>query len=164
MRKYLLPAICYMLTIGAANAVCPVCTVAIGAGLEGARLLGVDDVITGLWAGAMTLTMIFWTAKWMAKHKIQNGVWYLMDFVVWYAFLAALYLTPALTYRANLLWGVDKFMLGTIVGSVAFYIAERFNARLIRNNNGRSLFKFQKVIVPVVILLALSGVFSVIVK
>ena len=49
--KHILSAFFTMIaTISAAGAVCPVCTVAVGAGLEGARLLGVDDVITGIWA------------------------------------------------------------------------------------------------------------------
>ena len=51
-----------VLGISAADAVCPVCTVAVGAGLEGMRLLGVDDVITGIWAGGLTLSLFFWTA------------------------------------------------------------------------------------------------------
>ncbi|HIU65153.1 MAG TPA: hypothetical protein IAC63_00740, partial [Candidatus Enterousia avicola] len=53
-----------------ANAVCPVCTVAVGAGLEGMRLLGVDDVITGIWAGGLTLSLFFWTAGWLKKHNV----------------------------------------------------------------------------------------------
>ncbi len=47
----------------AAMAVCPVCTVAVGAGLEGARLLGVDDVITGIWAGAVPVFLDGWLVK-----------------------------------------------------------------------------------------------------
>ena len=51
-----------------AFAVCPVCTVAVGAGLEGARLLGVDDVITGIWAGGLTLSLFFWTKRLVANY------------------------------------------------------------------------------------------------
>lgn len=35
-----------------AQAVCPVCTVAVGTGVGLSRWLGVDDTITGLWLGA----------------------------------------------------------------------------------------------------------------
>lgn len=35
-----------------ANPACAVCTVAIGASLEIARQLGVDDCVVGVWAGA----------------------------------------------------------------------------------------------------------------
>ena len=36
-----------------AHAVCPVCTVAVGAGLGLAEWLGIDDSISGLWIGAL---------------------------------------------------------------------------------------------------------------
>ena len=36
-----------------ANPACAVCTVAVGASLEIARRLGVDDSVVGVWAGAM---------------------------------------------------------------------------------------------------------------
>ena len=35
-----------------AKAICPVCTVAVGAGIGLSRWLGIDDSITGLWIGA----------------------------------------------------------------------------------------------------------------
>jgi hypothetical protein len=143
-----------------AHAVCPVCTVAIGAGLEGARLLGVDDVITGIWAGAFTMVMVFWTAKYMAKKGVRNALWYLLDLVVWYAFIAALYLTPGMEWRAKTLWGADKFALGVAVGSVVFYAAERWNRYLLKKNGGKSRFKFQKVVIPFGSLLAVSALFT----
>ena len=36
-----------------ANPACVVCTVAVGASLEIARRLGINDNVVGLWAGAM---------------------------------------------------------------------------------------------------------------
>ncbi|MDR1027532.1 MAG: hypothetical protein LBL46_03900 [Rickettsiales bacterium] len=149
--------------IGAANAVCPVCTVAVGAGLEGARMIGLDDIITGIWAGAFTLIMIFWTAKYMAHKGVENAIWYILDVAVWYAFLGMLYLTPTLTYGADTLWGVDRFLMGIAAGSVVYYAAEKFNAKLLHKNGGKSYFKFQKVIIPFGSLLVLSGAAAMVV-
>lgn len=36
---------------------CPVCTVAIGVGVGLCRYLGIDDLITGLWIGALLLAL-----------------------------------------------------------------------------------------------------------
>lgn len=160
MKRYLLSGICYLLSVAAANAVCPVCTVAIGAGLEGARLLGVDDIVTGVWAGAMTLVMVFWTAKFLAKKKIQNAAWYVLSVVVWYGFLAVLYLMPGMEFGANTIFGIDKFMLGAIIGTVTLYSAEMWNAKIRRMNGGKSKFKFQKVIVPFGALITVSGIIA----
>ena len=71
IRHYLLFAVGCLLFAAPAAAVCPVCTVAVGAGLESARLLGVDDVITGIWAGGLTLSLFFWTAGWLKKHNVK---------------------------------------------------------------------------------------------
>ena len=44
-----------------ANPACPVCTIAIGAGLDIARRLGVPDSVVGLWAGALLTLLGYWT-------------------------------------------------------------------------------------------------------
>ncbi|MDR1207032.1 MAG: hypothetical protein LBK26_01305 [Rickettsiales bacterium] len=160
LQKSMLYALCSMLFIGAANAVCPVCTVAVGAGLEGARLLGLDDVITGIWAGGFTLVLVFWTAKYMNRKGVHNGLWYLLAFVAYYALVAGVYWLPGIEFGVNSLWGIDKFMLGVIVGTVVLYIAERWNAGIIKRNNGKSRFKMQKVILPMGALLLVSAVFA----
>ena len=49
--KILLASFGVLIVILDAHSVCPVCTIAVGAGLEGARLIGIDDIITGIWAG-----------------------------------------------------------------------------------------------------------------
>ncbi len=34
-----------------AQAICPICTIAVGAGVGFSRYLGIDDTIAGLWIG-----------------------------------------------------------------------------------------------------------------
>jgi len=50
-----------------ANPACAVCTVAVGASLEIARQLGVDDSVVGVWAGAMLAIIGFWTIRWFER-------------------------------------------------------------------------------------------------
>ena len=50
-----------------ANPACAVCTVAVGASLEIARKLGVDDSVVGVWAGAFLTLLGFWLIKWFDK-------------------------------------------------------------------------------------------------
>ncbi len=143
-----------------AMAVCPVCTVAVGAGLEGMRLLGVDDVITGIWAGALTLSLFMWTAGWLKKRGVTN-IWLqiVLPFVVYYGLLAAVYALPGVTFGATTLWGIDRFLLGIIVGTVAFYLGARWYAKIKRDNGGHAKFAFQKVVVPLSFLIVVSIVF-----
>jgi hypothetical protein len=157
MKKLLL-AVGFGLWTFSAWAICPVCTVAVGAGLESARLLGMDDLITGIWAGGFTLILVFWTAKWLNKKGLKSAWWYLGDIVLYYGLLASIYLLPGVQFGVNTIWGIDKFMLGAIVGTIVLYAAEKHTMKSIRSNGGKSRFKFQKVIVPFVALLVASAI------
>ncbi|MBN1324711.1 MAG: hypothetical protein JW974_00615 [Alphaproteobacteria bacterium] len=147
-----------------AQAVCPVCTVAVGAGLEGARLLGVDDVITGIWAGGLTLSMFFWTAGWLKKRGVNTAFWQIVvPFISYYALLGCVYLMPGIDFGALTLWGIDKFLIGIIVGTIAFYFGARWYVRIKRDNNGHAKFAFQKVVVPTLFLMIATAIFAAIV-
>ena len=55
------------------RAVCPVCTVAVAAGLGISRWIGIDDAVTGVWVGGLILSSGLWMADWIKKRswKIQ---------------------------------------------------------------------------------------------
>ena len=148
-----------IMIVPAAMAVCPVCTVAVGAGLEGMRLLGVDDVITGIWAGGLTLSLFFWTAGWLKKHNVKSVFWQIIvPFVFYYGLLALVYALPGVEFGAATLWGIDKFLLGIIVGTIAFYMGARWYIKIKRDNGGHAKFAFQKVVVPLSLLIIESVV------
>jgi len=50
-----------------ARAVCPICTVAVGAGLGISRWIGIDDSVTGVWVGGLILSSGLWMADWVKK-------------------------------------------------------------------------------------------------
>jgi hypothetical protein len=154
----------FALFLPIAHAVCPVCTIAVGAGLEGARLLGVDDVITGIWAGALTLSLFFWTVGWLKRHNVKS-IWIqiVLPFVVYYGLLAGIYWLPGITFGQNTLWGIDKFLMGLIVGTIAFYGGARWYNVIKAKNGGHAKFAFQKVVVPLSFLLGATTLFAMIV-
>lgn len=166
MKKYLKILTGFMVAMLAfvpfANAVCPVCTIAVGAGLEGARWLGVDDVITGLWAGALTVSLIFWTAGYMNKKGFKSAWWYLLMAVAYYALLGCVYLLPDVQFNACQLWGIDKLLLGIIVGSITFWIGAKWHASIKAKNGGKSKFPFQKVVIPISLVLVATGIFALV--
>ena len=69
MRKnslYIFPIIAVgLLFAKKALAVCPICTVAVATGIGFSRWLGIDDTITGLWIGGLTVSLksIGWERK-----------------------------------------------------------------------------------------------------
>ncbi len=163
--KSALFAVTTFIAAHAAHAVCPVCTVAVGAGLGGARILGIDDVITGIWAGGLTLSLFFWTVGWLKKRGVTSVLWQIVvPFIVFYSMLGLVYLMPGVTFGANTLWGIDKFLLGVIVGTVAFYVGARWYIKIKRKNGGHAKFAFQKVVVPISVLLIATLIFWLITK
>lgn len=154
MKKIITP-----LLIGAASliaipakAVCPVCVVAVGAGLGLSRVLGIDDTITGLWIGGLTVAMIMWTINW-ARPKIKKvkliPVWNVLIVIAYYAMIAwPLATQNFIGHPLNTLWGIDKILLGIGLGSVLFLAMSQLYLYLKKNNNNRAYFPFQKVVMP----------------
>ncbi len=153
--------------IGQAQAVCPVCTIAVTTGVGLSRWLGVDDTITGLWIGGVTVSLIIWSVNWMDDHHIRFYGKALITAVSYYLLVfAALYLAgligqrdPLLGFPLNSLFGVDKLVLGIGVGSIAFYLGAWAYERLKQRNRGHAYFPFQKVVMPLVPLIVLSPIF-----
>ena len=154
--------------IGNAMAVCPVCTVAVGAGLEGARLLGVEDVITGIWAGGLTLSVSAWTANVLRKKGVKNIFWYILNFVTYYALLAGVYFVPVgnpiVKFDENCMWGIDQFLLGAICGTIVFFGMQKWYQHIKANNGGHAQFPFQKVVMPFGGLIIVTVIFLAIIR
>lgn len=133
-----------------AAAVCPVCTVAVGAGVGLSRWLGVDDTVTGTWIGALTVSLVMWTNSWLEKKGVR---FFLRDAVVAAGYVGLVVLplwwSDIIGHPFNTLWGVDKLFLGMFAGAAIFYVTALWYERLKTNNNGRSYFPFQKVVMPV---------------
>jgi hypothetical protein len=143
-------------------AVCPICTVAVGAGLGLSRWLGIDDTISGIWIGGLLMSVSFWTVDWISKkqfkffkklkkHQITSA-----SFAFWYALtLVPLWLGGIIGHPFNTILGMDKILFGTAAGSLMF-LAGMWADKKVRKTRGKQLFVYQKVIFPIVSLVILS--------
>jgi ribulose 1,5-bisphosphate carboxylase large subunit-like protein len=77
--------------------------------------------------------------------------------------LIPLKLDHAIGIVRNRLWGIDKIILGTAVGSVAF-LAGMWVDKKIRKVKGKQLFAYQKVVFPVTALVISSLIFYFVTK
>jgi len=146
-----------------AKAICPVCIVAVGAGLGLSEYLGIDDTIAGVWIGGLIVAMIAWTINWLNKKTWNLGNKDLRDILITIIYYAAV-IWPLLTENLighpwNKLFGVDKLALGIGVGSLGFLGATLWYNDLKKKNNGHAYFPFQKVAWPLGALLILSIIF-----
>lgn len=153
-----------ILIAGTAQAVCPVCTVAVVAGVGLSRWLGVDDSISGLWIGGLIISMSAWTLIWLNKKKInfifRGTIIYLGFFVLT---ILPLYYTNIMGHPLNKLWGIDKILLGTIVGMAVFAIGTWIHKLFKDKNNGKSYFPYQKIVFPISSLIIVSLIFYLII-
>lgn len=167
MKKFLsLPVGIALLFLTATStyAICPVCTVAVVAGLGLSRWLGVDDTVSGIWIGGVILSTSFWLADWLKKKNVTFPYLAIIAAAIMYAtVLIPLKFTNIIGHPFNTLWGVDKLILGTLVGSAVF-LAAVFADRKIREIKGKQLFIFQRVIFPVGALAIVSLVFYFVTK
>jgi hypothetical protein len=135
------------------KAVCPLCTVAVAGGLGISRWLGIDDSIMGVWIGGLILSSGFWLADWVSKKSWQipypkflaNGLMFLLV-------VPPLYWSKIMGLAGNTLWGIDKILLGTVIGAVLFYVSMKLDLYLRSINEGKVYIYYQKVILPILLL------------
>jgi len=149
-----------------ALAVCPVCTIAVGAGLGLSRWLGVDDTISGVWIGGLILSSSLWLIDWVNKSKFKFKSKYLNYLIItamYLLILLPLTLTDIIGHPFNRLWGIDKLIVGTAFGSLAFW-ASFWLDKKVRKIRGRQLFNYQKIIFPLFFLAIFSFIMYFITK
>ena len=155
---YFLPSTIY--------AICPVCTIAVGAGLGLSRYFGIDDVISGLWVGGLILSSSLWMANWLHKKELKIKI-HILNFTVAAVFylitLVPLYFTGIIGHPYNTIYGIDKLLFGTTIGSIVFLLSLRLD-KMARKYYGRQFFNYQKVVFPVSALIILSLIFYTVIK
>lgn len=149
---------CFLAT--AAQAICPLCTIAVGAGVGLAEWLGIDDTITGLWIGGLIVSLIIWTIYWLESKNIKfKGRIILVTLAYYVIVIGPLYPMGIMGHPLNKLWGIDKLLLGTVIGSFGFLIGSLSYIYMKKHNDDRAYFPFQKVVMAIVPLIILSIVF-----
>lgn len=141
-----------------ANPACAVCTVAVGASLELARSLGVDDSVVGVWAGALLALLGYWLILWFDK---KNWHFYGRDFllmVISVGSIGFMYMGE-IEYRPQIIayvFNLDALLFSTILGAVVFIYSSKFYQWMKAKNGGHAHFPFEKVFVPVAALALVS--------
>jgi hypothetical protein len=174
MKKYLIfttPAILLgVLTAKAASAVCPVCTVAVVGGIELSRWLGIDDSITGLWVGGLTISLILWTLDWFKRKNISFRFQKTITAIGYYALIIVpLYFLNIINFSLVSFGsfcgcGLNKMLVGIVAGNIFFFLSAIWYEHLKKKNGGHAYFPFQKVVMPILPLIILSFIFYFLTK
>lgn len=151
-------------------AVCPVCTIAVSAGLGLSRFLGIDDTISGIWLGGLIISTSLWTADWLNKKqfklfkKLNFVSLKILSFVLTYLLVfIPLHYSGITGHPLNTILGIDKLYFGSTVGIIVFLLAV-FSDKKARQIKGRQFISYQKVIFPIFFLALTSIIFYLLLK
>jgi len=144
-----------------ANPACAVCTIAVGASLEIARSLGVDDSVVGVWAGAFLVLLGYWTIKWFDKKNWHFKFRDAIILIISVAMIGFMYINQ-MSYHAEVIgiFYLDPFLFSVLVGAVVMIASSDFYQWMKKRNGGHAHFPFEKVAVPVIALALTSAYFN----
>jgi len=162
LAVFLLPVVYYFLFAAfPAQAVCPVCTVAVGGGILLSHYFGVDDLVIGVWAGGLIISLGLWTATFIKKNYFKGQSWFLTGFL-WLTTVIGLKQAGFIGHPTCKIHGHDKLLSGMVFGSIAFLIGFGLDLglrKINKKNPGKVFFPYQKVILPLGFLI-LATVFA----
>lgn len=137
-----------------ANPACAVCTVAVGASLEIARSLGVDDAVVGVWAGGFLALLGYWLILWFDKKNWHFWARDLLLMAISVGSIGFMYIGD-LSYSPRVLgciFYMDPLLFSTILGALVLIYSSKFYQWMKARNGGHAHFPFEKVVIPVVAL------------
>ena len=137
---------------------CPVCIVTVGGGLFIAKKLGIDDLLVSIWLSGLNTAIAFWFASFMKNKLLKNGYSWATAFYI--LTVGSLIYTKQIGHPGITYLGVDKILVGLTVGFIISLIAVLIDRFIRIKNEGKILFYYQKVIIPLVLLIITTGIFK----
>lgn len=145
------------------NAQCPVCIVTVGGGLFIAKKLGLDSLLTALWISGLNVAISFWFVSFIKKPKLLKNpfLWTIIMLASTYIYLVS---TKQMYHKNDTFLHIDKVLVGLVAGTFVWLSGIGVDKLMRKYNNGKVFFFYQKVIVPLTLLIVASGIFGVLVK
>ncbi|MCX6731678.1 MAG: hypothetical protein NTX55_01685 [Candidatus Parcubacteria bacterium] len=139
---------------------CPICSIGVVAGLGLSRWLKVDDSVSGLWVGALLLGLSLWTFNWLMRKREKKPVIILIIVLIAYCLLtfAPLYATNIINNSCKTIWGLNRLVFGSLLGIVLF------GAVILINKKLKGLFPYQRIIIPMSVLIIASFILNAVCK
>ncbi len=145
--------------------VCPVCTIAVAGGIGILEKWGVNNIIIGIWLGALIVSSIAWFIDWLNRKNIHFLFRKILVIVIFYAvFIWPLYIWQIMGLPQNQIFGMDRILFGAIIGSVVFIFAMISDWYLRKINEEKVAIKYQKVLIPLVLLVIASIIAYLLIK
>lgn len=141
---------------------CTMCTVAVASGFGIARMLGVSDLVIGVWFGAILIAISEWSMYFLSKKNITNKLVRFLTFMSSYIFVIFPYIgkNPSVLFNDKKILFIDSFLFSVITGSLVLYFSIKLYAFMKNKNGGHAHFPYEKVVLPIFLLLITSVAFN----
>lgn len=140
-----------------ALAICPLCIAAASAGAGISEYLRIDDLITGMWTGALwyaSMSVVF--KQWLTGSKAKRLSFYTALILSLSGFYIILKHYNLINYQLSQLWGLSRFGIGLVCGCLWLAISETSYNSIKQRNHGHPWFPFQKVVMALLPLIVAS--------
>lgn len=137
----------YLILATPAFAQCPVCIVTVSGGMYLAQKLGIDDLLISIWISALNVAITFWMAPKIKIKFFRNP--YLLSLSIMALALVYFQFTDQIGGVTNRVLGIDKIILGQLVGLLTMYFGNFIYAFTKEKNHHHALFPYAKVVFPV---------------
>lgn len=154
-----------------ASAMCPLCTAGAAIGLGIARYYGVDDIIIGLWLGALAVSTALWLSD-VVKKRIKHSIIPFQETLVVLAVIAStivpFYLAgffngmPSMPSMVDTIFGINRVAFGTVIGGFVMFVGAPLSSFIKRKR--MKAFPFQTIILTLLLLIVLSAFFWYVTK
>lgn len=149
-----------MFLVKAAYAQCPICIVTVGGGMLLAKKLGVDDFLVSLWISGLNTAISFWLALKIKNRFLGNP--FILSFIMLALTLSYFIFSNELGVSNNKILGLDKIVLGNVLGLLIMFLAIFIDRFTRKKNNNKVLFPYQKVVFPLSLLIIFTLLFKLI--
>jgi len=136
---------------------CPVCIVTVGGGLLLAEKLKIDSFLISIWISALNTAVAYYMVTKFKKPILKSGYFWS---ILFYLF-TVIYLDYSHQMKGiNSIFGIDRSLLGLSVGLILSILSINIDQLIKKLNKGKVLFYYQKVIIPLIILIIATFFFK----
>ncbi len=150
------------------SAMCPLCVAGAAIGLSVARYYGVDDLVVGLWLGALAVSTAVWINNVINK-KTKVKIVPLQGFFVITVLIAATIMPfyfagffKGMPNMVDTVFGINRLVVGSLIGGIVTFAGSPVS-NVIKKKRGK-VFPYQTIILTLLVLVVLSLLFWYVTK
>ncbi|MGC8880728.1 MAG: hypothetical protein ACP5OX_00385 [Minisyncoccia bacterium] len=139
------------------------CPITISVSLWLSRYLGIDDLTLGLWLGALILSLSYQFYLFLKKRKFSFPFSFLIILIVfWFLSFLPIFNRINWAQKESFFCGLPRVIFGSFLGMLALFLSDFLNNKFLEKyHGGKVYFTYQRVIVPLIILIIISIIIEV---